>query len=143
MKKRKFLKKLGAGVILSIMLSLPIVSLAASDYYSSLSFDSTLKGATRSFSGGYNVVMEMNASSYRSSGSSAPASSYFSAALYRYHTILSDDYLGTVSYKRDGYSLYYWIGVGSGSYYFKFSKAIDGWTVKSNNVHMYSQGQLE
>lgn len=119
------------------MLAIPSMVFASS-YSSSLSFDSNLHGQARSFDG-QNLTMSIDAYS-TTSGTTYPASSYFTATLYRYHSWASDDYIGSASYKRDGYTSKTWSNVGSGSYYWDFSKAIDGWWVKadSGDVKMYN-----
>ena len=65
------------------------------------------------------------------------SSSNFSVTLYRKNTITTDT-IGSASLKRNGSSSAKWSNVGSGNYYFYFSKANDGAWVKAKrgNVKM-------
>jgi len=108
----------------------PSVAMASS-YYNSLSFSVALRGTTRTYNSS-NMNISMTAS--------APAHSlnkYFTVKLYR-DGLLSDDYIGSSSFVRNGYDSARWTSVGSGKYYFRFEKANDGVTVTSPSVHMYS-----
>ncbi len=113
------------------VLALPAIAYASS-YYSTLSFSYQLKGATRSYTGtNMNICMTAK----------APVTSIttFTVKLYRDRTWpIPDDYIGYSTFPRNGSKTATWTNVGSANYYFFFSKANDGVTVTSNNVHMYN-----
>jgi len=63
----------------------------------------------------------------------------FSVSLYRDNPwYIGDDFIGKVSFPRNGTKTTAWTNVGSGDYYFYFTKANDGATVSSSNVHMHN-----
>ena len=121
---KQYFKKFCAATILCTILGLPIIVFAAS-YTSSFNFDTTLTGSTRSFNGS-NINLKTVS---KSSGHTAASSRYFTVALYRKNTIGSS-YVGEASFLRDGTSNKTWTNVGSGKYYFYFSKGFDGRYVK-------------
>ncbi len=120
-------KRAIAAFALFIMLAVPAMAYASS-YWSSLNFSWQVQGATRYYDGSnMNISLTTNAT--------APGGSY-NITLYR--DGIFDTNLGTRSASRVGSYSTRWSGVGSGYYYFFFSKAQDGVTVWSNNVHMYN-----
>lgn len=131
MTKGKNFKKILSIFTLSVIMSIPIVAFASS-YTSTLYFDSTLTGDTRYYNGN-NITLSISA--YTGYGQATGGN--FSASLYRKNMITSD-YIGKAYYTRNGYSTNTWSNVGSGNYYFYFSKAIDGVEVYSNSVSMYN-----
>jgi hypothetical protein len=61
---------------------------------------------------------------------------YYTIELWR-DVFGPDDYIGTKTGLRNGWTTGRWTSVGAGSYYFKFYKASDGINVTSDNVHMW------
>lgn len=61
----------------------------------------------------------------------------FLVSLYRVESS-STQFLGSATFKRRGFTKATWNGVGSGSYYFVFSKANDGTLVTSSDAATYS-----
>ncbi len=65
----------------------------------------------------------------------------YGITFYRHRCVLfvcNDDLIGSATVPRDGYGSGRWTSVGSGDYFFSFSKANDGFWVDSNSVYMYS-----
>lgn len=109
-------------------LAIPVVAYASS-YYSTLTLSYQLRGTTRPYTGS-NMHIYMTAS--------APVTPITTFKVELYRDKLIDDYIGYSNFPRNGSKTATWSNVGSGSYYFFFSKANDGFTVTSNNVHMYN-----
>ncbi len=128
---RKYLRKIFAVTGLCCILGFPVMVFASS-YSTSFSFNTSVTGPTRSYSGS-NITLKTVSSS---SGSGTASSNSFSVALYRKNTIGST-YIGTYNFSRNGTSTNTWKSVGSGNYYFYLSKGNDGHTVKGT-ASMYN-----
>lgn len=95
-------------------------------YGTTLRLSSSGRTSTSYFDGN-NVGIEMTCSSSKDG--------YFSVQLKR----ASDgSTVGTASFKYNGFTKATWTNVGPDSYYFAFSKQIDGAIVTSSDVAMYS-----
>lgn len=116
---------------LLVAMALPVIAYASS-YYSSMTLGYQLNGAARSYSGS-------NMNIYMTAKAPATFITTFKVELYRDRTFpISDDYIGYSNFPRNGSKTATWSNVGSGTYHFFFSKANDGVTVTSSNVHMYN-----
>lgn len=100
---------------------------------SNFQFSTSLRGSTRYYDLD-NIGCDFRA--YTDSGTGA-ASNTFSVTLMRDRGLWRDD-CGKKTASRNGSSHFDWYGVGAGDYYFYFSKANDGQTVKCDAVGMYS-----
>lgn len=105
----------------------------ASQYYSTLSFAGTYRGAARHYTGS-SVGISMNASC---DTSGTVCDNYFSVELHR-DTFPFSTYIGSEGFKRNGYTEAVWTNVGQGNYFFKFVKCNDGKWVSSDSVRMFS-----
>lgn len=125
-----FQKFLASFLLISLMVG-PLVAYAAS-YTSEFSFKTSFVGTTRAFNG-TNISISATATT---NGVKSEFSTY-SVTLYR-KNLLSSERIGTVNMSMNGTSTRTWTNVGSGKYYFYFSKGTDGVTVSSKNVKMYN-----
>lgn len=116
--------------ILCIALLVPAVALASS-YWSSLSFVYQLRGTTR-----YYDNNDMNIQLYSNESWHHVTNHYYKIELVR--DGVWDTKIGSVTVPRQGWGSGRWTNVGSGYYYFFFSKADDGVRITSDNVHMWS-----
>ncbi len=121
-----------AIIVYACVLALLVPTVAfASDYWSTLSFSTALKGATRYYDrNNINISMDSRAT--------AGGSSHLYYVQLNRSRWWGSQALGTISVLRNGRGNGRWSGVGSGNYFFYFSKANDGAWVTSNNVHMWS-----
>lgn len=123
--------------LLAIALFVPTASAFASQesmqswYSSTFAFNTNLRGATRTYDSS-SVGIEFD--TYQDSSYTSPV---LTCALYR-DGLLYDDYIGTASGKCKGSNHFDWTNVGSGDYYFYFSKTTDGYWVYSDYVKMFS-----
>jgi hypothetical protein len=65
----------------------------------------------------------------------------YTIKLYRQSCVLficSDDFIGQANVVRNGFGDIRWTNVGGGNDWFRFVKANDGATVRSDDVHMFS-----
>lgn len=85
-----------------------------------------------SYYDGNNVGIELDAS--------CPVDGFFDVALYRVDARNSrvTSFIGSASFKRNGFTKATWQNVGPGNYKFVFSKSNDGAVVTSSNVATYS-----
>jgi len=119
------------GFTLVAALLLPGVAFASS-YYSTLSLTYHLQGQTRSYTG-------TNMNIYMYAHATVSSATTFTVKLYRDNPWpISNDYIGYSSFPRNGGKTATWSNVGSGNYFFDFSKINDGITIWSDNVHMYN-----
>lgn len=139
------IKKLIRNTIMPVMLvvicffSLSIFAYAASDsYMSTLAFKGEHTGATRSYSHN-NISYSATVSSYigktKINNDSAFPKTY-NVSLYRKNGWFSSEKVGSADLSRYSKGTAKWTNVGKGDYYFYFTKARDGVTVKSSNVVM-------
>lgn len=120
-----------AGFVLT--LALPAVVLASS-YWSTVAFSVAVNGAVRSYDNN-DMNIELT--------SRAPVMQIktYTIKLYRQSCVLfvcNDDFIGQVTVPRNGFGDGRWTNVGGGNYWFRFTKANDGATVRSDDVHMFS-----
>ncbi len=106
----------------------PQPPLARSWYGESLYLSKQSKSGSYYFDGN-NIGIEMTASC--STGGS------FTASLYRMNGA-NLSFIGSATFKRNGFTKATWSNVGSGTYRFVFTKTSDGSTVTSSDVAMYS-----
>lgn len=112
---------------------------AASDNYTStLAFQGEHTGATRAYTH-KNISYSASASSYVgktlvNSNSKYPKT--YKVSLYRKNGWFSSEKVGSADLSRYSKGTAKWTNVGKGDYYFYFTKARDGVTVKSSNVVM-------
>ena len=127
---RKLLPAFRAVFVFALVAAVVIPAVAfATSYTSTATFKVYLAGASRSYSG-TNIL-------YTATGTPSgtnPAATTYKVELYRDKLI--DDYIGSKSFPRSGQYGVTWTNVGSGKYYFCFSKANDGITEKLNPVLM-------
>lgn len=118
-------------------LSLPVY--AASDNYSStLEFKGEHTGATRTYIHN-NISYSATASSYIGKNKVNSNSAYpktYKVSLYRKKSWFSSELVGYKNLSRYSSGTAKWTNVGKGDYYFYFTKARDGVTIKSSNVVM-------
>jgi hypothetical protein len=115
--------------VLLVSVMMPVAA-SASSYYSVITyFTIYLRGATRSY-----THDDMNINLY--STAQPTYITTYTIELWR-DVFGSDDYIGTKTALRNGWTTGRWTSVGAGDYYFKFYKAGDGINVTSNNVHMW------
>ena len=138
-------RKAALGAIVSFVLALgvmvPTSKALAGDitlynwFGSNFSFDTTLRGETRWFDLD-NIGCEFTA--YTDSGTGmSDELDFFNISLNRDYGVFSTG-CGTYSAPRNGYSHFDWYNVGSGDYFFYFSKAFDGQTVKCDAMGIFS-----
>lgn len=127
--KKRVKSFIGMFVLIS-SLSIPLVALgnSYSSYISGLY--NQITGATRYYDGS-NIMISMDSSS---TGGYSDYGTY-TVTLMRDNT-WNDDYIGAVNVPRNGYGEGKWSSVGSGNYYFIFSKTIDNYLVDANPVYM-------
>ncbi|MCX8131867.1 MAG: hypothetical protein N3I35_17440 [Clostridia bacterium] len=123
--KRKLLG-IFAGVIITS--SLLMVAVQASSYDTWFSFDSNVRGETRSFDG-QNIGFSATAVS---SPFVHTFNKTYSVKLKR-SNFFTDDTIGIVTMNRDTKSTAKWTNVGSGNYYVELSKAVDGVTLTAGS----------
>jgi hypothetical protein len=104
----------------------------ASSYYSSATFSTYLRGATRSFSGS-NISRSPTGASC-----SGCVPTTYNISLLRNVSFGSDNRIGTVQCPRATNCLRAWTNVGSGDYYFVFERAADGGVQTISTVYMYN-----
>lgn len=102
---------------------------------SNFTFDTTLRGQTRYYDLD-NIGCDFHA--YTDSGTGVGNNTTFSISLNRDNGWLGSTGCGEKTAPRNGDSHFDWYGVGSGNYFFYFSKAFDGQTVKCDAMGMYS-----
>lgn len=104
----------------------------AASYTSTFSFDTTLTGATRNYTG-------KNISISATSAQSAQILDHntYTVSLYRKGTF-SSDLIGSAVMPRDGFGKKEWTNVGDGKYYFYFSKTHDAVWLTSDDVTMFN-----
>lgn len=124
------LKLLFVAVILIIAVLLPL-GIFASSYTSTLNFTATCTGPTRNYTG---QDMNISMSCTTDTPPYHPVQD-FRVELYR-SNFLGPTYIGSTRFLRAGSNSAAWTNVGSGDYYFYFSKAIDNYYVDSGNVLM-------
>ena len=129
--EKKLKKKIWAGILVFVLLGVPISAYAASNYHTTLSFTTALKSSTRYFAGSHVGIGLASMTPH------AHFSTY-NVTLYRKNTFTTDK-IGTAKLLSNGSSRKEWTNVGSGNYYFYFSKGTDGSRTTSNNVHLYSK----
>lgn len=100
---------------------------------SNFAFDTTLRGSTRYFDLD-NIGCDFKA--YTDSGKGL-ANDTFNIELRRDHGFWYDG-CGSQTAARNGSSHFDWYGVGSGDYYFYFSKTFDGQVVRCDAMGIYS-----
>lgn len=139
---KKFINKAIAPIILFVICfcSLSLTVYAASDTYNStLEFWGEHTGATRSYTHS-NISYSATARSYvgntQVSSSNTNYSKTYKVSLYRKTGLFSSEKVGSADLSRYTSGSAKWTNVGSGDYYFYFTKARDGVTVKSTNVVM-------
>lgn len=133
MKKQKNLATMFATVFLFVTI-LSCTAFAANSYYTStLSFKTPFDGKARTFN---QNNIQYSATTY-TVGQKAYMPTTYRVTLCR-KNFLSYDVIGYRDLSRDGYGTSTWTNVGPGNYYFSFSKAQDGATVKSSKVIMRS-----
>lgn len=143
---RNFLKKLIAPTMLVVLcfcsLSLSVFAASEKDpYTSTLAFKGELQGATRSYK--YkNIKFSATAKSYIGSNKVDSSNTFYpktyKVSLYRDNGWFSKERVGSADLNRYAADSAKWTNVGKGNYYFYFTKARDGVTVKSSNVVMKS-----
>lgn len=127
---------IAAFILMATLLAVATPAVAHSSglynwYGSNFSFDTTLTGSTRYYDLN-NIGCDFR--SYTNKNSEIKT---FNLTLYRKNTIGSTK-LETKTLQRNGDSSPDWYNTGKGNYYFFFSKAFDGVTVKSDAMGMYS-----
>lgn len=129
-------KRFVAAAVLAVVALTPAVALAASSYWSTLSYTVHVKGSTRAYAGADVKISLTSSESFHAAGMNTHR-----IRLYRDNPWWQgDDYIGFTDVPRSGFSgVKTWSSVGNGDYYFTFSKANDGVRITSNNVHMFSQ----
>lgn len=106
-----------------------------SSYTTSGSFKVELKTPTRTFDGN---DINCTLTTYNSAGTDNGYPDTFKVALYR-DRFWFDDYIGTATISREaGTYTVSWNNVGSGNYYFVFSKANDGTTQYVTEARFYN-----
>lgn len=104
----------------------------ASSYYSSATFSTYLRGATRSYSGSNISISPTGASC------SGCVPTTYNISLWRNVSFGSDNRIGTLQCPRASNCLRTWTNVGSGDYYFVFERAADGGVQTVSTVYMYN-----
>lgn len=113
MKKRTLIKSLALSLVLSTILGISAFAAGGENYPISWSFNSTLTGAARSFTGG---VMHLKATSW------SAGTGEFNSILYK-KELLADTNLGIRSLPKNGTSNVYWHGIKPGKYYIYLAQA--------------------
>jgi hypothetical protein len=116
---------------LLIAVMVPAVAAASSHWSVIREFNADLRGATRPY-----THDDMNITLHTTSNPNALYKTY-RIELWRDNTLAGDDYIGYKTGQRNGYTVGRWTSTGAGNYYFKYSKAQDGFHVLSNDVHMW------
>lgn len=119
--KNNFLKRTFSALAICGIIGLPTLAYASS-YSTDFYFDVSLKGATRSYTG--NNLSIKTSCTTSSTGTVIPASSDFAISLTRQRTF-GQDYIGRVDHPRNSTKTSTFSNVGSGKYFFSFTKAND------------------
>lgn len=123
-------------------ISLPAFAATKShEYKSILEFKGEHQGATRNYK--YkNIKFSATAKSYIGSTEIPSSNTYYSktytVSLYRDNGLFSKEKIASKKLSRYSADSAKWTNIGKGNYYFYFTKARDGVTVKSKNVVMKS-----
>lgn len=127
-------------IICCLSLSLSVYAASSHTYKSTLAFQGEHTGTTRTYRY-QNISYSATVSSYIGKNKVYESSSYpktYSVSLYRKTGWFSSEKIGSKSLSRYKSGSAKWTNVGKGDYYFYFTKARDGVTVKSSNVVMKS-----
>lgn len=126
-------------VLLVVFSSFSLTVYAASDtYYSTLAFQGEHTGQTRTYT---HKNISYSASAYSTLGGKTVTvnSKYaktYTVSLYRKTGWFTSEKVGSSNLSRYQYGSASWTNVGTGDYYFYFTKARDGVDVNSSNVVM-------
>lgn len=110
---------------------LSITTFAATTYTSELGFQGEHKGPVREYTGQTMVWFGDTYTQYQLDH----MPDVFWVHLYR-KNFFGSTFIGTVECSREGYNYAKWTNVGSGDYYFYYTKARDGANVKSDKITM-------
>lgn len=123
----------GLGTIVALLLFAGTA--LASSYWSTLDYKTQAIGAVRSYSGS-NVAISLTSVQ---SGPGVSTTHRVTLVRRTCAIVCWEDQIGSVNVPRNGASgQRTWTNVGSGNYYFYFTKAADGVRITSNNVHMWN-----
>lgn len=125
--KRKVKSIIFMGVMVCSLL-LPLVVFASS-YTSTLYFTADHTGATRSYTGSninISMICTTNTPTTKDINGNYIFPQEFTTKLYRSGFLGTSTYIGSVSSPKNGQTSKGWTNVGSGDYFFTFSKNHDG-----------------
>lgn len=128
---KKFISYLLILVVAAQMLSVVAFAATNSIYTSELAFHGQHTGVTHEYTG---TDMHWYGTTYEEYGT-AGNPTVFTVCLYR-DNLFFDDKIGTKELPREGYHNVTWSNVGSGKYYFFYSKARDEANVCSDCITM-------